>query len=340
MRAAIFKTAGKPLEIVELSEPKAGPLEIVVRVRNCGICGSDLHAADSRRLNMPAGTIMGHELSGVVEDPGPGTSGFTHGEAVIVMSHMPCGECSLCHAGFAVKCAAMRPVGFGDIPGGYAEFMKTRPGGIYKMPAEMSFRAGATVEPMVVALHGLRRARFQAGETCVIMGAGPIGLMTLLWARFAGARAIVVSEILAARRELAMGVGADLAVDPRMQSPAAAMARISGSDPDVIFECIGASGSLAQAVSYAPRAGRIGVLGVSMEDDGFPPAMAMNKELDIFFSLGLEPGEIETTIAVLASGRISTEPLITQAVGLDELPRAFATLKQATSQGKLMLEFN
>jgi (R,R)-butanediol dehydrogenase / meso-butanediol dehydrogenase / diacetyl reductase len=338
MRAAIFKAVGAPLEVTEVPDPKAGPLEIVVRVKNCGICGSDLHAANSPNLRMPVGTIMGHEFSGIIEEVGQDATGFERGEPVVVMSYLACGECSLCRAGFAVKCLAMRAVGFGDVPGAYAQLMKTRAGSLFKMPAKMSFRAGATVEPMVVALHGLRRARFQAGETCVIMGAGPIGLMTLLWARFAGARMIVVSELLVERRDLAMSVGADLAVDPRIQSPAAAMSRLSGSGPDVIFECIGASGSLAQAITYAPRGGRIAVLGVSMEDDGFPPGIAMNKELDIFFSLGLEPGEIETTMAVLASGRVSTEPLITHTVGLAELPRAFAALNQPTNQNKLMLE--
>ncbi len=340
MRAAILKAPGAPLEISDVPDPRPGPGEIVVRVKNCGICGSDLYAANSHKLSMPPGAIMGHEFSGVIEGVGAGVAGFERGEPVAVMSYLACGECNLCRAGFAVKCPAMRLVGFGDVPGAYAQFMKTRPGSVFKMPKEMSFRAGATVEPLVVGLHGLRRARFQAGETCVIMGAGPIGLMALLWARFAGARTIVVSELLIERRELALKIGADFAVDPRIHSPAAAMARLTGAGPDVIFECIGSSGTLAQAITYGPRGGRIAVLGVSMEDDGFPPAIAMNKELDIHFSLGLEPGEIETAIAVLASGRISTEPLITHTVGLDDLPRAFAALRHPTNQTKVMVEFN
>jgi (R,R)-butanediol dehydrogenase/meso-butanediol dehydrogenase/diacetyl reductase len=232
----------------------------------------------------------------------------------------------------------MRLVGFGDVPGAYAEFMKTRPGSVFKMPQGMSFRAGATVEPLVVGWHGLRRARFQAGETCVIMGGGPIGMVTLIWARFAGARAIVISELVMERRELALKMGADAAVDPRMHSPAAAMARLTGAGPDVVFDCIGAPGTMAQAVSYAPRGGRVTVIGVSNEDDGFPPGLAMSKELDLHFSLGIEPGEVETVVAVLASGRISTEPMITHTVGLEELPRAFNALRQPTNQTKVMLE--
>jgi len=339
VRACVYKAPGAPLEVVEVPDPRAAAGEIVVRVRDCGICASDVHAAGSSKVNMPAGTIMGHEFSGVIEEIGDGVEGFQHGDPVAAMSYLACGVCAMCRAGISVKCLTMRLVGFGDVPGAYAEFTKTRPGSIFKLPSELSFRLGATVEPLVVGLHGLRRARFQAGETCVIMGAGPIGLIMLLWARFAGARAIVVSELVMRRRDLALRMGADLAVDPRMHNPSAALKHLSGEGPDVVFDCIGAQGSLAEAITYAPRGGRVAVLGVSMEDDGFPPAIAMNKELDVSFSLGLESGEVETVLAALGSRRISTEPMITHTVGLDDLPRAFAALKEPSNQTKLMLEF-
>jgi len=339
MKACVFKAFGAPLEVVELPDPVAAPGELVVRVKACGICGSDLHAATSAKAKLPPGTIMGHEVAGVVDQIGTGVRGFERGDPVVVMSYLACGECANCRAGAGVRCEATTPVGFGEAPGGYAELIKTRPGSVFKMPKTMSFQSGATVEPLVVGLHGLRRARFQAGETCVIMGAGSIGLMTLRWARFAGARAIVVSELLLDRREVALKLGADAAVDPRMHSPAAAMTRLTGAGPDVIFECIGEAGTMAQAISHAPRGGRIAILGVSMEDDGFPPALAMSKELEINFSLGLEPGEVETAIAVLASGRLATDAMITHTVGIDDLPRAFAALTKASGQTKVMLEF-
>jgi (R,R)-butanediol dehydrogenase/meso-butanediol dehydrogenase/diacetyl reductase len=255
------------------------------------------------------------------------------------MSYVACGDCAMCRAGIGVRCLASKPLGFGEFPGGFAEFVKTRPGSLFKLPAGMSFRAGATIEPLVVGLHGLRRSRFQLGETCLIMGAGSIGLVTLLWARFAGASTIVVSEVLMPRRDLALKLGADAAVDPRIRNPVAEMTRLTGAGPDVVFECIGEPGTLAQAINYAPRGGRVAVLGASMEDDGFAPGSAMSRELDIYFSLGLEPGEVETVIAAVAAGRISTDSLITRAVSLDELPKAFTALEESWIPGKLMLEF-
>jgi (R,R)-butanediol dehydrogenase / meso-butanediol dehydrogenase / diacetyl reductase len=339
MKACVYKAPGAPLEVTEVPDPVAGPGEIVVRVRDCGICGSDLHAA-RYGFSMPAGTIMGHEFSAVIDEIGPGVSGFLPGEPVVVMSYLACGECDACRAGNGARCGAMRLVGFGDVAGAYAEKMKTRPGSIFRMPAAMSHRLGATVEPLVVGLHGVHRAGLRAGESCIIMGAGPIGLVTLQWARFSGARAIVVSEMAEGRREVALKMGADAAVDPRTQNPAAALAKITGGAvPEVVFECIGARGTLAEAINYARRGGRVVVIGVCMEEDAFGPIAAMNKELDVRFSLGLDPGEIETAIAMLAAGRVSTERMITSVVSIEQLPAAFAALARPAAETKVMVEF-
>ncbi|MGH8011315.1 MAG: zinc-dependent alcohol dehydrogenase [Candidatus Binataceae bacterium] len=340
MRACVFKGPGAPLELTQLPDPEPGPGEVVVRVRDCGICGSDLHAAgDGAEVKMPSGTILGHEFAGVVERVGTGVEGLTAGDAVAGMSYLACGECVWCRIGQPVRCVATKLIGFGEVPGAYAEMIKLRPGSVFKIPREMSFRAGATVEPLVVGLHGLNRAGFRLGETALVMGAGTMGLLTLLWLKYAGASAVVVSEPIMERREIALSLGADAAVDPRMHNPAAAVTSLSGSGPDVVFECIGEPGTLAQAITYAARGGRVCVLGFSMQDDGFPPGLAMAKELDIAFSLGLEPGEVETAIAALATGRISTEPLITHTVALNDLPRAFAALPATANQVKVMLEF-
>ena len=338
MKACVYKAPGALLEVVEVPDPEPSAGEMVVRVRDCGICGSDLHAAKFG-FKMPPGTIMGHEFSAVVDAIGPGVSGFAPGDPVVVMSYVACGECEACRTGKSSRCRKMKGVGFGDIPGAYAEKMKTTPGSCFKMPAGMSHRLGATVEPLVVGLHGVHRAQLRAGETCVIMGAGPIGLVTLQWARFAGARTIVVSEMADGRREKALEMGADAAVHPRVKNPSAMIQEMTGAPPDVIFECIGASGTLDEAVTYGRRGGRVVVLGVCMEDDSFRPMQAMNRELDIRFSLGLEPGEIETAIEMLAAGRVSTAPMITHIIGLDDLPNAFAALSRPSDQTKVMIEF-
>jgi (R,R)-butanediol dehydrogenase / meso-butanediol dehydrogenase / diacetyl reductase len=338
MKACVYRAPGAPLEVTELPNPIAGPGEVVVRVKACGICGSDLHAV-GRNFRMPPGTIMGHEFAGVVEGIGQDVEGLKQGDPVVVMSYLGCGECDPCRRGEAQRCRSVKLVGFGEVPGAYAELMKTRPGSVFPMPPGMDFRTGATVEPAVVGLHGLHRAGFVAGENCVIMGAGPIGILTMLWARYAGARSIVVSELTEHRRRLAVQMGADSAVDPRMRNPSGIVRQLTGRGPEVVFECTGAPGALAEAISYSQRGGRVAVIGVCAEDDGFVPITAMSKELDMRFSLGAERAEIEMAIATLATGRISTAAMITHTMGIDDLPKAFAALMKPTNQTKVMVEF-
>ena len=184
MKACVFKAPGAPLEVVDVPDPKAGPGEVVVRVKNCGICGSDLHAAQWGVL--PAGTIMGHEFSAVVDELGAGVSGLEPGESVMVVPMINCGNTTT--AAPARRCYAPNRLGL-DL----------------RLPALTPRRSrrglgtaedAARVEPSR-GRHGRaggsRPARsasrqLQVGETCVVMGAGPIGLMTTMWARFAGAR--------------------------------------------------------------------------------------------------------------------------------------------------------
>jgi (R,R)-butanediol dehydrogenase / meso-butanediol dehydrogenase / diacetyl reductase len=338
MKACVYRAPGAPLEVAEVPDPVAGPGELVLRVKAAGICGSDLHAA-GRNFHMPPGTIMGHELSGVVEAIGEGVEGLKRGDPVVAMSYVGCGGCEECRVGEAQRCPKVRQVGFGDVPGAYAELMKTRPASVFRIPAGMSFRVAATVEPLVVGLHGLHRAAFQAGESCVVMGAGPIGIATMLWARFAGARAIVVSELSEPRRRLALKMGADAAVDPRMHNPAGKVESLTGAGPQVIFECVGAPGAMAEAIAYAQRASRVVIIGVCTEDDGFAPITAMSKELDLRFALGMDRAEVETAIDALASGRVLTAPMITHTLAIDSLPKAFAALAMPTNQSKVMVEF-
>jgi 2-desacetyl-2-hydroxyethyl bacteriochlorophyllide A dehydrogenase len=336
MKACVFKAPGAPLEIIEVPDPKAGPGEVVVRVKNCGICGSDLHAAQYGVL--PSGTIMGHEFSAVVDEVGNGVTGFELGDPVMVVPMINCGVCEFCRSGQALLCTRQTGIGF-EAPGAYAEKVRTRPEVLLKMPPGLSHRAAATVEPVVVGLHGLHRSKLLAGETCVVMGAGPIGLVTTMWARFAGARAVVVSEMAEGRRAMALKMGADAVVNPREQSPVKELVKMTGDGPDVVFECIGVPGTIGEAIRYVRKGGRVVVLGACPENDTISPMRALKREVDLRFSAGAELREFETAMALLASGRISTEPMITHVVGIDDFPRAFTALSHPTDQCKVMLEF-
>ena len=172
MKACVYKAPGALLEVVEVPDPKPAAGEMIVRVRDCGICGSDLHAAKFG-FKMPPGTIMGHEFSAVVDEIGAGVTGFAPGDPVVVMSYVACGECESCRTGKSARCRKMKGVGFGDVPGAYAEKMKTTPGSCFKMPATMSHRLGATVEPLVVGLAWSASRATSRGRNLRHHGCGP-----------------------------------------------------------------------------------------------------------------------------------------------------------------------
>src|SRR5207244_2702138 len=153
VRAAVLREAGR-LVVEEVPRPEPEPGELLVRVRDCGICGSDLHAAET----LPSGTVMGHEFAGEVAALGSGVSGWRLGEPVVALPYMACGECAACLAGDGIRCAAVRSIGLGDLPGAYAEYVRVHPASCLRIPERVGFRAAALVEPLAVALHGVRMA--------------------------------------------------------------------------------------------------------------------------------------------------------------------------------------
>jgi (R,R)-butanediol dehydrogenase/meso-butanediol dehydrogenase/diacetyl reductase len=182
------------------------------------------------------------------------------------------------------------------------------------------------------------QARLEAGADVLVLGAGPVGLATALWARSFGARTVAVSEKLAARLELAEEFGATHLIDASKQDVAAAFDAAAGHQPDVIFECVGVPGMLQDCITLAPTKGRVVVVGVCVQSDILMPVFAILKEISFQFVLGYSQQEFQHTIDMLGKGRIRGEPMLTDSIGLEELPEAFEALKQPASQCKVVLE--
>jgi 2-desacetyl-2-hydroxyethyl bacteriochlorophyllide A dehydrogenase len=328
MKAAVFQEIGKRLSIEEMPEPEAGPRDLIVQVRACGICGSDLHVSDLPGA-LPAGAIMGHEFAGEVVEVG---------DRVCPLPYISCGSCAACLAGQVIQCQAIQAIGLGQLPGAYAERIRVGASETLHLPDAVSLREGALVEPLSVGLHAVRQAALEPGDDVLILGAGPIGLSTALWADFFGARTVAVSEKIAGRLQLAQTFGANCLIDASKQDVAAAFDEVTGHQPDVIFECVGVPGMLQQCVELAPVGGRVVVAGVCMQPDTLMPVVAIVKEIVFRFVLGYTRQEFQLTIDMLGRGRIRGEPMVTDHVDLSELPETFEALKQPTSQCKVILE--
>lgn len=337
MRAAVLHEIGKPLQIETLPDPQPGPGEMLVRVRSSGVCGSDLHWAQLG-MGVQPGQVLGHEFSGEVVELGAGVQGrFGVGDRVVALPFIGCARCPACLAGDPSLCDVAVAIGLGA-PGAYAEFVRVGASEALRLPDPVSHRQGALVEPLAVALHAVGQAAVPPGARVLVIGAGPIGLGVTLWARFFGARDVVVSERSAGRRELASRFGASDVIDPDRDEVGPTFAARTGGAPDLIFECVGAPGMLQDCVLLAPRRGRVVVVGVCMQPDRILPAVAVAKELVLQFVVAYQRRDFELTVAMLERGRLRGDAMITDVVDLDGFSAAFEALKRPTSQCKLLLE--
>lgn len=341
MRAAVFKEISKPLVIEAIDDPKPAPTDIILKVKNCGICGSDLHMTEPTSvMPLPGGSVMGHEFAGEVVEvgkavthlwkPGDRVAGFP---VICCGDHMPCPSMSL----LSSACGKIVPVGLGRSPGAYAEYVRIGSTSGYRLPDNVSFREGAMVEPLAVGLHAVDMAKMPRGATVLVIGAGPVGLSVMLWAKFLGARHVIVSEKAELRKQMAARFGATDCIDPS-QPLTAQVEKIAGKGPDIIFECVGAPGLLMNTMMEAPRGGRIVVAGVCQQPDTIMPLMGIVKELELQFVLGYRPADFDYVIAMIATDRVDVGHMVTDIVDLDTLPEAFEALRKPVHQCKVMLE--
>src|SRR5438876_3098528 len=265
MRAAVFRGVGKPLAIEVVSDPEPGPAELILAVRDCGICGSDLHATEvtdgsGGMRPLSPGTIMGHEFSGEVVAVGAAVAGrFKTGDRVTALPYIACGSCAACLTGRGHRCPAVVSGGFGKIPGAYAEYVRAGVHETLLLPPEVDWRAGALVEPLAVGLHTVDRAGLRPGEAVLVVGAGPIGLATSLWCRFFGAGHVIVSDLSRERADRAGRLGATGVIHAGSEEVTAAVKRECGRRPDGGVDCVGVRRSLELGRDSAAIDGR-GVL--------------------------------------------------------------------------------
>jgi len=331
MKAAVFQGLHRPLSAETLADPAPGAGELVVRVGRCGICGSDLHMTEDAAYGIQAGAVLGHEFAGEVVALGRGAEGVRLGDLVSVIPLASCGRCETCRAGEPAWCAH-----FGLQGGGYAEYALTRPNQCVILPKSASLADGAIVEPLAVALHGVNLAGVRSGDKVLVLGAGPIGLAVAFWAKRAGHGRVVVQDVVAFQKERAQTMGADgFVVDPA--DPVGASDRALGGKADVVFECVGIPGLIAQAVNQVRVKGTILLLGLCTRPDTFNSFAMLSKEVRLVTSAFFKRQEYEAALDALDAGAAEPRLLVTDTIGLDEVPTVFEGLKQRTHQCKVLI---
>ena len=214
MKSAVFY--GKhDLRIEDHPRPTLGPNDVLIRVKACGICGTDVHIyeGDEGAAEVTPPTILGHEFSGIVEEIGEKVTGCKVGDRVCVDPNCYCGACEACRNGIAHYCSSM--IGYGTtVDGGFAEFCAVNERQVYHLGKNTSFLQGAMTEPVACCLHGLDMCEIQPGHQVVVIGGGMIGLLMLQLAKLAGAAKIALVEPVASKREVGKQLGADVCIDP------------------------------------------------------------------------------------------------------------------------------
>lgn len=324
MRAAVL-TEDHTFDTVDLPDPVPRPGDLVLQVRACGICGSDLKAHTA----LPAGTVLGHEFCGEIVAVGADVRNlWREGEAVAALPLGACGRCRWCLADEPFHCEQVDLLGVGGSAGAFAEFVRVDARSAVKLGDGVG-EFGALVEPLAVGLHAATAAQVGPGDRALVLGGGNVGVAVALWARRLGAGEVLVSDPSPFRREAAALFGATGVHDPTEGPPPSGF--------DVVFECVGAPEMVQTAIDATAVRGRVVVSGVCLEPDRIVPATALLKEVQIRFAVYYRRREFAAAAQLLESGAVDRPAFVTSIVSLEDIGSAFRRLLTTTAERKVLV---
>jgi L-iditol 2-dehydrogenase len=322
------------MAIETVPRPVPGPGELLVKVAAAGLCGSDRHMFHGEYPTALPVTL-GHEFCGVVEAVGAGAGRIPVGTLITADPNIACGHCPACRRGRPNLCHNLVAIGvFRD--GGFADCVLVPELQAFELPSDLPPSRGAFSEPLACCLHGLDVARVQPGMSVVVLGGGVIGLLMVQLARLAGAEMVILSTRQAARRTLALELGATHAVDPAAGDPVQAMVGAGGIAPegvDVVLECAGVPETFRQSIAIARRGGTVVVFGVMAKGTSVEvePFDLLFRELRLETAY-LNPLTHARAAKMVASGALELDRLVTRTIPLSDLP---AVLAAAPGQGEV-----
>ena len=338
MRAAVYK-GNQRFEVEEIPTPSPGPGQVLVDITYCAICGTDVHGFLYDLA--PPGTIMGHEFSGTVAQVGEGVSGWKVGDRLVGGGGTPPpGK----EQPFATDPRYnYRTMAFDNRPfKAYAEYMVMEEWAPIPIPEGVSDEQAALCEPCAVAVHATRGSELKLGDTVAVIGAGPIGLLCTQVAKAAGARAVFVSEPAPARRDAALSLGADAAIDPTKEDVVSRMVSLTdGRGPDIVFECAAAKPTLDQALDMVRREGQVVLVAIAWEPTPVLPASWIARDVKLQASFGHGSSEDwRISLELIRSGKVRMEPLLSEAgfIPLDAIQGAFEALVKPTTQLQMVVK--
>jgi L-iditol 2-dehydrogenase len=323
MKALLLKEY-KQLEVTDFPEPEIGPEEVLVRVRACGICGSDVHGFDGSSGRRVPPLVMGHEASGEVAAVGSAVTRFKVGDRVTFDSTVYCGKCWFCRRGQVNLCESRNVLGVstGEYRrhGAFAEFIAVPQHIVYALPDNLSFEEAALIESVSIAFHAVNRTPVRLGDTAVVVGTGMIGSLVIQTLRTVGCARIIAVDIDDYKLERAQEFGADEGLNSRKVD-----VRTEGRGADVAFEVVGATAPLQTAIAAVRKGGSVTLVGNLTPNVEMPLQSVVTREITLYGSCS-SAGEYPACIAMMARGDINVKPLISVTAPLEKGPEWFDRL--------------
>lgn len=332
---AMVLTDYQKLEFTDFEKPELGPNDVLMQVRACGICGSDIHGYDGSSGRRIPPLVMGHEAAGIVTDVGDKVSRFKRGDHVTFDSTVSCGKCFFCRRGEINLCDLRKVLGVSCDEyrrhGAFAEYVSVPQHICYQLPENLPFEHAAMIEAVSVAVHAANRTPVSLGDTAVVVGSGMIGLLVIQAIRLAGCSQVIAVDLDSSRLELAQQLGADVGLKAdEVDVPTEVKKLTNGHGADVVLEVVGATATIQTAVDCARKGGTITLVGNLAPSIEMPLQSIVTRELSIIGTCA-SSGEYPACIDLLQKEAIRVEPLITATASLKQGPEWFDRLYDGDS---------
>lgn len=337
MKSAVFY-GRQDLRVEESEMPQAGDEEVLIQVKACGVCGTDVHIyeGDPGAAEVFPPIILGHEFSGIVVQVGKNVRNFHVGDRVCVDPNCYCGSCEPCRTGAVHYCQNM--IGYGTtVNGGFAEFCAVNERQVYLLGDHTTYEQGAMAEPAACCLHGIDLCRIRPGHQAVVIGGGMIGLLMVQLAKLAGAARVALVEPVERKREMGLQLGADIGIDPFRENVKEQLEKQGMRWIHTVIECVGRPAAIEQAIEVAGNKAVVMMFGLTKPEEtiSVKPFQIFQKELELKASY-INPYTQKRALDLIDSGRLDVSSMVCPVCGLEQLEDILKNPKQR-EKGKYII---
>lgn len=322
MRAGVFYAAND-LRVEEIAVPVPKHGEVLINVKACGICGTDVHIfkGDKGCFPTPSGTVLGHEFAGVVAEVGDGVGDIKKGDRVCVDPNRLCNECYYCKSGIGHFCEAMTGIGTG-VNGGFAEYCVVPASQVYKIADTTTYEMAAMTEPVACCVHGIDMCHISCGDTVAVIGGGMIGMIMLQLTKLSGAGTLIMIEPVTSKHETAKRLGADITIDPTCEDVESVLASNHIERISTVIECVGKTATIEQAIAIAGKAATVMMFGLTASNDTIlvKPFEIFEKEITLKSSF-INPYTQGRALQLIDQGKIDVSSIVYATRSLEKLPQ-------------------